>query len=469
MSNGQASVVELPQLGESVAEGTIGRWLKQPGERVERDEPLVEIQTDKVNAEVPSPFAGTLERILVAEGETVPVKTAIAEISVAGAKSSGRQITETALEGAGSRVESELGGAIDASPLPTKAADEAEVPAEPSPRQPAFSYDPTPGGGPTSTSWALSHENGLGEHRRFYTPVVLRIAQEHGLDLEQIEGTGLGGRITRKDVERVFAQPRAATAAAGAAPPPGQVAAAPGPLPASAQPTPAEDTVPLTPMRRAIAQHMQLARQTIPDAWTMVEVDVTELARFRQSILDEWQAREGYELTYLPFFIQAVCAGLRSVQELNSTWVEGQGVCLHRNLDLGIAVSLTDGLVVPVLRAADEMNVTGLARGLRSLVQTARGGKLKVEDLQGATFTVNNPGALGSVMSQPVVPVGQTGIVTMEAIVPRVAVVGDGLFGVRQMMNVCLSFDHRVIDGAQALRFLNVVKQRLQAGQFSLT
>ena len=218
-------------------------------------------------------------------------------------------------------------------------------------------------------------------------------------------------------------------------------------------------------MRRAIAEHMARARSEIPDAWSLVEVDVTNLVRYRQSLQAEWQAREGYELTYLPFFIKAVLAGLRAVPELNATFA-GDHVTLHRQYNLGIAVSVENGLVVPVLRDADQLSVAGVARALREIVQRARAGRLTMEDLQGATFTVNNPGSLGSIMSQPIVPVGQAGIVTMESIVKRPIVTGDDAIAVRSMMYSCLSFDHRVLDGAGALKFLRTLKQELETATY---
>lgn len=220
-------------------------------------------------------------------------------------------------------------------------------------------------------------------------------------------------------------------------------------------------------MRRAIAEHMARARAEIPDAWSLTEIDVTRLVKQRQALQDEWQRREGYELTYLPFFIKAVLTGLREVPELNASWA-GDHVTLHRRYDLGIAVSVQNGLVVPVLRDADQLSVAGVARALRTMVQKARAGKLTADDLQGATFTVNNPGSLGSIMSQPIVPVGQAGIVTMESIVKRPVVTADDAIAVRSMMYSCLSFDHRVLDGAGALAFLRKIKHELETVEYPL-
>jgi 2-oxoisovalerate dehydrogenase E2 component (dihydrolipoyl transacylase) len=460
------TVVKMPQLGESVSEGTIGRWLKQPGERVERDEPLVEIQTDKVNAEVPSPVAGILQQILLPEGTTAAVKTDMAIIG-------------------------------DEAPTSAPAAPATPPPAAPAP--PSFSYDKSASGGvvghrePEPTAAPAPEPSSDGE-KRFYTPVVIRMAQEHDIDLSKIQGTGAHGRVTRKDVERAIAAPATpgdvapiadavvsaqpgevvpiVDAAVSAAPrealpvsPPSSAAAASAPTPPPVAPD--DEQRPLTPMRRAIADHMARARRDIPDAWSLTEIDVTRLVKYRDSLQADWQAREGYELTYLPFFIKAVLAGLRAVPDLNATF-QGDRIVVHHHYHLGIAVSVDSGLVVPVLRDADQLSVAGVARALRQLVQKARGGKLAVEDLQGATFTVNNPGSLGSIMSQPIVPVGQTGIVTMEAIVKRPVVTADDAIAIRSMMNSCLSFDHRVLDGAGALIFLRTLRQQLESVDYQL-
>ncbi len=434
------TVVQMPQLGESVSEGTIGRWLKKPGDRVERNEPLVEIQTDKVNAEVPSPVAGILQQILLPEGATAAVKSDMAII--------------------GDEVPSQ--------------APQPPAPAAAPTQMPTFTYDSTASGGVVGhreeqPEPAAPPANGApSPGKRFYTPVVLRMAEEHAIDLNTVQGTGGHGRVTRKDVERAIAAGQSGEPHPIVSSPAPRVAeAAPSPAPAT-RPFPAGDVdVALTPMRRAIAEHMARARAEIPDAWSLTEIDVTRLVKQRDGLQAEWQAREGYELTYLPFFVKAVLAGLRAVPELNASWA-GDHVVVHREYNLGIAVSVQNGLVVPVLRGADQLSVAGIARALREIVQKARGGKLAMEDLQGATFTVNNPGALGSVMSQPIVPVGQSGIVTMEAIVKRPVVTVDDAIAVRSMMYSCLSFDHRVLDGAGALTFLRTLKGELETTEYPL-
>jgi 2-oxoisovalerate dehydrogenase E2 component (dihydrolipoyl transacylase) len=458
------TVVKMPQLGESVAEGTIGRWLKQPGERVERDEPLVEIQTDKVNAEVPSPVAGVLQQILLPEGATAAVKTDLAII--------GDEVSSVSVS-------------VSASAAPS-------VPA-PVPPAPAFTYDSTPGGGVVGhrdePSPPEPEPNGV-PPKRFYTPVVLRMAEEHNIDLSTLEGTGAHGRVTRKDVERAIAggptsaptplapQPPQAPAVpvvqeptlplgAGNVPTLERLAPSPSPGAPRVPPTAGDHDVALTPMRRAIAEHMARARADIPDAWSLVEIDMTRLSKHRDALQSDWQAREGYELTYLPFFVKAVLAGLRAVPEMNASWA-GDHVTLHRDYNLGIAVSVQNGLIVPVLRGAEQLSVAGVARALRALILKARSGRLSLDDLQAGTFTVNNPGSLGSIMSQPIVPVGQAGIVTMEAIVKRPVVTSDDAIAVRSMMYSCVAFDHRILDGSGALTFLKTLKQELETIEYPL-
>jgi 2-oxoisovalerate dehydrogenase E2 component (dihydrolipoyl transacylase) len=452
------TVVKMPQLGESVSEGTIGRWLKQPGDRVELDEPLVEIQTDKVNAELPSPVAGILQEILLPEGTTAAVKSDLAIIG-------------------------------DESP----AASAGTPPAAPA--SPSFTYDSTPGGGVVGhrDEPAAPEPNGV-PPKRFYTPVVLRMAEEHNIDLATLEGSGAHGRVTRKDVERAIADGPSSTPVAPtpppaspagpevaeppaapvtpvtlASPPPPRVEAPAPPRAAPVAPVAmqGDQRVAVTPMRRAIADHMSRARADIPDAWSLVEIDMTRLSRHRNTLQADWQAREGYELTYLPFFVKAVLAGLRAVPELNATWA-GDHVSVHRDYNLGIAVSVPTGLIVPVLRGADQLSVAGVAQALRALILRARSGRLSLDDLQGGTFTVNNPGALGSIMSQPIVPVGQAGIVTMEAIVKRPVVTADDAIAVRSMMYSCLAFDHRILDGSGALTFLKTLKSELETVDYPL-
>src|SRR6266536_3283885 len=341
-----ATVIKMPQLGESVAEGTIGRWLKQVGDPVARDEPLVEIQTDKVNAEVPSPVAGFLQQILLPEGTTAAVKTDMAVIG-----------------------DAPPSGEIAPTPTPEAA------PAPSPPSAATFSYDKQAGGGVVGhrgeePAAPAAQPDGAAGGKRFYTPVVLRMAEEHGIDLATIQGTGTMGRVTRKDVERAISSggavaPSPSGRGQGAPTTPSPSGRGQGEGAVTAETQRSEDRA-LTPMRRAIAEHMTSARRDIPDAWSLVEIDVTRLVRYRASVLPDFLNREGFELTYLPFFIKAVLAGLRAVPELNAAWA-GDHITLHHQYNLGIAVSLQNGLIVPVLRDSDQHSIAGLAQALRAL------------------------------------------------------------------------------------------------------
>jgi 2-oxoisovalerate dehydrogenase E2 component (dihydrolipoyl transacylase) len=433
--------ITMPQLGESLAEGTIGKWLKKEGESVARDEPLVEIITDKVTAEMPSPAAGVLGSIAVDEGTTVPVGTTIATIDETGAL---RQ---------------------------SEAHDEAVAsPAEPAPvtdRQTAtVGPEPSPAVALRSDSGEIEHsENG----ERRASPLVRRLAREHGVDVSLISGTGSGGRVTKHDILAYIDHQAASAQPKMPAPPTvSPVAPAAAPTPATAA-TPQsfarvderDEIVPLTPIRRSIAEHMVRSVSTAPHAWCLVEVDVTELVNLRERHTREWREREGFELTFLPFFVKAVTESLREHQIMNSSWSE-EGIILRGRINVGIAVAVDDGLIVPVIHDADRQSIAGLAHATHDLVSRARASQLTPADVQGGTFTVNNTGALGSVMSAPIIPQPQAGIVTMEAIVKR-PVIREDAIAIRSMMNVCMSFDHRVTDGAQGLRFLQSIRRRLES------
>ncbi len=420
-----ATSIRMPQLGESVAEGTLGRWLKRVGDWVDKDEPLAEIITDKVNAELPSPVAGRVEALLVQEGETVAAGTEIARVAEEAGAGAAPATAEAPAESA-----SMFAGALPAleAPLSPGAAQPVPPPAPPSepPRRPRSS------------------------------PLVRRLAEEHGVDLRQLRGSGLGGRITKDDL-LTYLERRGQPAAASPSPPAPPPAAAPPSPPAPAE----EEVLPLTPMRRTIAEHLTRAVQTVPQAWTMVEVDLTSLVRWREREREAFRQREGVDLTYLAPFVAVVVEALKLHPRLTARWA-GDHLVRSRHLHVGIAVALDDGLIVPVLHNADERNLVGLARALADLIARARAGTLGLTDVQGAVFTVNNTGAFGSVVSVPIVPEGQTGIITLEAITRRPVVVGDGI-AIRAMANVCLSFDHRVVDGAEAGRFLQEVRRRLEA------
>ena len=389
----------MPQLGETIAEGTIGRWLKQVGDVVEMDEPLVEIITDKVNAEVPSPAAGVLGAILVDEGETVDVGVEIAA------------------------VDEESVGVGASTTVATRAAEQTPV-------QPAA----TP---------ATSH--GKADASARVSPLVKRLARENGVDLADVAGTGTGGRVTKDDI-LAFVRRRNQAAT-------GQ--------PASDQASDVRE-VPISPSHRAMAQRMAASASTIPHAWLLMEVDATNLVQRRASEQRAFQSEHGFELTYLPLVAKAVIEALCEHPAANSRWA-GDRLLQQSSVHLSIAVASEHGLMVPVIHSAESLGVTDLASAIRSVVQKARAGRLDVNDIQGGTFTLNNTGALGSIASQPIINHPQAAILNMEAIVRRPVVVNEDAIAVRSMMNLCLSFDHRVMDGQQAAGFLQAIKQRIES------
>ncbi|MXZ88747.1 MAG: 2-oxo acid dehydrogenase subunit E2 [Dehalococcoidia bacterium] len=411
------ATITMPQLGESVTEGTVLQWLKQPGDTVALDEPICEIETEKVTAELPSPFEGALGEILVPEGETVEVDAPLCTI----------------LETAAS--------APEPAPVPAAAPELASVAAEP----------PAPGVD--------------GSRAGVYSPVVQRLAAKHDIDLTAIAGSGRGGRVTRKDVQAIIDEREREAAAADGIPP----AAAPLPLPeGEVVPTPeiatvaasdAYDVVPLSATRRKIGENMVRSTTEAPQAWMMVEADVTGLVDLRAR---ERERFVGVDLTYLPYFASTVAHTLTDFPELNARW-HGDELRRYRRVNLGIAIATERGLVVPVVPNARDLSVAGLARRIDDLVTRAHAGKLRLEDIEEGTFTVNNTGAFGSIASKPIVNHPQVGIVTMERVVRRPVVVEGDAIAIRSMMNVALSFDHRALDGAEAGGFLAALKERLEA------
>ena len=432
---GNATIIELPQVGESVTEGTIVQWLKGVGDRVDRYDPLVEVLTDKVSMEVPSPVAGVITELLAEEGQTLPMGAPIASIQ-----------TEDAVE----------------SPAPNRItpAAPAEEP-QSIDRTGVLLKDVAPVG-PTGTGNVIipdaqvkagSEQSGRDRQRRRYSPAVQRLADEHGIDLSQVQGTGISGRITRKDVlayTEAQAQSTVLEAPAASALTVSTVSASAG-----------EERLPLSPVRRLIAANMKRSASEIPAAWSITEVDVSGLVRRRGALRDDFQRREGVNLTYLHFVIKAVVESLRENPLLNSSWAD-DAIILKKRINIGIAVAAPDGLVVPVLRDADTLSVAGIAVRASDLTARARQGRLAVEDVQGGTFTLNNTGALGSIASQPIINHPQAAILTTEAVVKRPVVIGDAI-GIRSLMNICLTFDHRIMDGAEASAFSNAVKRRLEA------
>ena len=432
--------IKMPQLGESVTEGTVDKWLKHEGDFVKRDEPLVEVVTDKVNAEIPSPYEGTLVKIAVTEGETVLVGAMLAQIEVAPAAGAA---ASTAPAKPAREVAPAAGAA--AATAPAKPAREAGT------------------GGTASgpTAIAAPSESGDGERARL-SPAVRKLAAENGIDAASLRGSGMGGRVTRDDVLAAVASAKPGRQAAATAPAP--PAAPKAPAPTSPQPARVDGTreelVKLSVMRRSIAEHMVRSLATSPHAWTLQEVDVTNLVRYRDAEKETFKSRHGVALTYLPFVVQVVCEVIKQYPWLNSTWSD-DGVVLKHYINLGIAVSIPDGLIVPVLKDADQKGFTDLVRALNDLIERARNKQLKVDDVQGGTFTLNNTGSTGSVASQPIINQPQAAILTTESIVKRPVVINDAI-AVRHMMNMCLTFDHRIVDGMMAGQFLGTIKKRLE-------
>jgi 2-oxoisovalerate dehydrogenase E2 component (dihydrolipoyl transacylase) len=419
----------MPQLGESVTEGTISKWLVSVGDKVNKYDPIAEVMTDKVNAEIPSSFTGVIKEIIANEGETLPVGAVICTIEVEGASDQEAQTEEIKQEEAPKAEQAEA----SAPKKQTKAA------------------------------------------KGRYSPAVLRLAQEYNIDLEQVQGTGMGGRITRKDLLKLIEsgnvptlnQKPAAQAAPTPATAPAQEAlkaeqtAAPKQPAAPNIPVQAGDIeIPVTPVRRAIAANMLRSKHEAPHAWTMVEVDVTNLVAYRDSIKDEFKKREGFNLTYFAFFVKAVAQALKEFPQINSMWA-GDKIVQKKDINISIAVATDDALFVPVIKHADEKSIKGIAREIAELAAKARAGKLRPEDMQGGTFTVNNTGSFGSVQSMGIINYPQAAILQVESIVKR-PVVKDGMIAIRDMVNLCLSLDHRVLDGLICGRFLARVKEILE-------
>jgi len=449
-----ATDVVMPQMGESIFEGTITKWLKKPGDKVERDEPLFEISTDKVDAEIPSPSAGILREIKVNEGQTVPIQTVVAVIDGAG------------------------GAAASApAPAPTPAPAKAAAPA------PAAASAPPPAGKPSAPTAAPIAPQRPGE-RIHSSPLVRRMAAEHGIDLSTVPGTGAGGRISKQDIEAVIA----AGGTPSAAPPsaPAAVPARPTPPPPPAASTPALPAVsggqvhvvfetavprekiyfgnyqiePMSTMRQRIAEHMVASKRVSAHVYSVDEVDMSKVAALRAKAKDEFEKRYETKLTFMPFFVKAAVAGLRAYPTMNAS-LDGTNVVLHKEINIGIAVALDWGLIVPVVKNADEKNVLGIQRTLNDLAERARSKKLKPEEVQEGTFSITNPGVFGGLFGLPVISQPNVGILGLGAIEKRPVVINDSI-AIRSMCYVTLSYDHRVVDGAIAHQFLHVVKDTLE-------
>jgi 2-oxoisovalerate dehydrogenase E2 component (dihydrolipoyl transacylase) len=484
--------VTMPQLGESVAEGTIGKWLKQPGDHVAKYEPLLEVITDKVNAEVPSPFEGVLKEILVEEGATVPNDAEIAIIETA---DEGAETAEAPKEAAAAPAAAAPANAAPAADAPaagpagsdeSNPATEERPPAAAATAAPAVSSTPaapsTPASAaaPASTQVAATAVDAApanGDPDARMTPAVRRLLREHQLNPAQIAGTGGGGRITRDDVLAVVESIR--TGGTAAVPVMATAASpAPAPAPAAASQSPAapsapaiefpegadEVLLPMTQMRKGIAAQMTRAL-AVPHAYVHMEVDASGLVRAREAAKRDYQAREGISLSYVPFIMKAAVEALRRYPAFNAHWTE-QGLLAKRHINMGVAVAVDDGLLVPVVRDVDQLSISGLNHAIADVAARARAGKFRIDDFGGSTFTIDNTGWFGSNLTMPIINVPEVAILTMEAITKRPVVRetpdGDAI-AIRPVMNMVLAIDHRANDGAQAASFLKLIKDRLEA------
>jgi 2-oxoisovalerate dehydrogenase E2 component (dihydrolipoyl transacylase) len=453
----------MPQLGETVTEGTVERWLKKAGDQIEKYEAFVEVSTDKVNSEVPAPVTGTLREILVQEGTTVPTGTPIAVIDEVGAAAASAPATAAPETAPSQQTRDAMAESANFEPVPGFNIPEMPV-KHVAPAQPAASA--------TTNGHAKVHQgNGAAAEAalRGASPAVRKLAREHHIDIRSIRGTGANGRVTADDVLTAARMgPSAAVgqaisvgtnfAATGAparhAPPPSGTSTYGEPIPGT--------LVPLTSARRIIAERMVESKHTAPHAWSMVEVDVSNVWKWRSREKDKFERDTGYKLTLLPFFIRAVVESLAVFPLMNAKFTP-EGIRVEKDVNIGIAIGLPTNLVVPVIKNADKLSIKGIAIASGEIVDKARRSKLSADDLQGGTFTVNNNGANGSYASAPIINGGQAGIVTMEAVVKKPVVTADDAIAIRHMMNVCLSLDHRVVDGYVASGFLADLKKRLEA------
>ena len=444
-----AMTVPMPQLGESVTEGTIARWLKQPGELVSKYESICEVVTDKVNAEIPAPAEGSMGEHIAKEGDVIAVGQPICTI-------------ETAEQGHAGSTWHQGDEATPATPAAQALGDEQ---AQPVAEVAAASPASEPAARPATAASGSGNGSPRGSGDYHLTPAVRMLVREHEVDLSQVPGTGLGGRISKKDVLDFVQRRDAAGGAPMRAAPPAvaaPAAAAPGvgPPPEQQPQAGGDELVALTPTRRAIADHMVRSRHTSPHAWMSMEVDMSRVAALRASRRTEFERHYGAKLTYLPFAARAVCEALRQYPTLNSSWTD-DGIILRHDIHLGIAVALEDSLIVPVVRNADRLSIAGLATTMQDLGDRARHNRLKLDEIQGGTFTLNNTGALGTVHTVPIINQPQAAILATDAVIKRAVVVDDAI-AIRPIMNLGLSFDHRINDGLAATRFLKLVKDILE-------
>jgi pyruvate dehydrogenase E2 component (dihydrolipoamide acetyltransferase) len=498
--------VVMPQMGESIAEGTITKWLKKVGDRVERDEPLFEISTDKVDAEIPSPAAGVLTEIKFNEGDTVEVNKVIAVLDGADAATTtaspapeaapekpaeapeppaAAPPTEAAVEESAHAQEAETPAPVEAFVSAAPADKIAEAPPEPvkaespapQPQPPAKEAQSAPSEPRTDDDGREGKSTSVEDLRRTKSsPLVRKIAGEHGIDIARLEGTGMSGRVTKNDILS-FIESGPPKSAAGtsapartAAPPRAATTAAPAPLPAT-RPAEGDQVEQMSVMRKKIAEHMVLSRRTSAHVTTVYEIDMTRIARLRDKHKDAFVERTGTKLTFMPFIFQAVTKGIRKFPIFNSQ-VSGDQIIYKRDINLGMAVALEGGLIVPVIKRADDLSISGLARAANDLADRARTKQLKPDEVGGGTFTITNPGVFGGLFGTPIINQPQVAILGVGKIEKRAKVLtsqdGEDYIAIRWMAYFALSFDHRIIDGADAERFLAYVKEVLEEGAFSL-
>ena len=492
-----ATEVVMPQMGESIAEGTITKWLKNVGDHVDRDEPLFEISTDKVDAEIPSPAAGTLTDIKFKEGDTVEVNTVVAVLDGDGAKSSADIVAakdqETPPQAEQLQAEAPATEAplVEVKPVVTAAPLEPPPPVAPPPPQ-TVAPRPAPAAHKTevkplvrksdaATAKATSDNGGASAEelrRTKSSPLVRKIAQKHGIDIKQLEGTGMSGRVTKNDILS-FIESGTPAPRAGAPPrpvvtkvevPPSAVIAAPPAAPA-VKPVTGDRVEQMSVMRKKIAEHMVLSRRTSAHVTTVYEIDMSKIAKIRDENRDAFAERTGTKLTYMPFIFKAVTDGIRKFPVFNAQ-VSGDQIIYKRDINLGMAVALDWGLIVPVIKRADDLSISGLARAANDLADRARTKQLKPDEVAGGTFTITNPGVFGGLFGTPIINQPQVAILGVGKIEKRTKVLtsadGEDYVAIRSMSYFALSFDHRIIDGADAEKFLAYIKERLESGQFAI-
>jgi pyruvate dehydrogenase E2 component (dihydrolipoamide acetyltransferase) len=467
--------VVMPQMGESIAEGTITKWLKKVGDRVERDEPLFEISTDKVDAEIPSPAAGTLTEIKFNEGETVEVNKVVAildgDSAAAAAEAPSKTEQETVPKATTEETPKPAAPVVEEKPQTVaKEEPERKPQAAAPPPAPVEKPQPSQAPPPAKTDTATSVED---LRRTKSSPLVRKIAEEHGVDITKLEGTGLSGRVTKNDILS-FIESGAPPATAPARRPEAVPVQPPTPEPVAPpppRPLAGDRVEPMSVIRKKIAEHMILSRRTSAHVTTVYEIDMTPIAKLRDQHREAFQERTGTKLTFMPFIFQAVNSALRKFPIFNAQ-VSGDQIIYKQDINLGMAVALDWGLIVPVIKRADDLSLSGLARAANDLADRARTKQLKPDEVTGGTFTITNPGVFGGLFGTPIINQPQLAILGVGKIEKRPKVLttidGDDVIGIRWMAYFALSFDHRVIDGADAEKFLAYIKDQLETGDFSV-